>query len=135
MFLHIIFCTLNLHIISWVLPQCKTIRPTTKAPRSQGPALSGTVQGQCISLENQIGFEHMLKLLNLMIPPLQPRPNSLNDYTQHDKRHFRRSRYQNFLRCPNMVGALLKIIFKILFEDYTLFWWFICKFLEKRGKK
>ena len=50
------------------------------------------------------------------------------------KRHFRRSRNQNFLCCPTMVGRRLKHFLKILFMNFTFWWWYPCKFLE-RGKK
>ena len=40
------FTSLHLHIIQWAFPQCKASQPTTKATGTQGPTLSGAVQGQ-----------------------------------------------------------------------------------------
>ena len=51
---------------------------------------------------------------------------ALKMYSQNDKTDVLDSMQQNFLSCPNL---------KIFSMDFTIQWWYLCEFLEKKKKK
>ena len=51
---------------------------------------------------------------------------ALKMYSQNDKNDVLDSMQQNFLSCPNL---------KIFSMDFTIQWWYLCEFLEKKKKK
>ena len=50
----------------------------------------------------------------------------LKMYSQNDKTDVLDSMQQNFLSCPNL---------KIFSMDFTIQWWYLCEFLEKKKKR
>ena len=54
-------------------------------------------------------------------------------FAEWSNRHFRRTKNQNFC-CPTMVGRLSNIFLKSDSVDFTLWWWYLYRFLEKREK-
>ena len=51
---------------------------------------------------------------------------ALKMYSQNDKTDVLDSMQQNYLSCPNL---------KIFSMDFTIQWWYLCEFLEKKEKK
>ena len=60
----------------------------------------------------------------------------LDDYSQSDEKGILDVLHMKiFFFAAHTVGGLLKNVFKIIFVDFTLWWWCICNFLEKEKKR